>query len=282
MYETQILLIVCVLLVLAGSVMHLFCFNSMLKVTRSLEQGGDRVRLVWLTLMVGLFAVLYIVFALFSTQTDDIDLILLTSIILFLGAVFVMIISQALTGAFGVVQSLELMEKRRISDESMGIYNRVYFDLRLKEAHSLAKRYHQDFSVMLLDIDYLDQISRSHGMEYTEKFLASLGKMIKSSVRETDIVARYGKEEMAILLPNTGLAGARTAVMKIRESVENKSFYLDDTSEINRVMVACTVSIGVATYVPAIKTADEIMHRADVALFKAKDKGRNQAAVYGE
>ncbi|OGT66402.1 MAG: hypothetical protein A3I13_04995 [Gammaproteobacteria bacterium RIFCSPLOWO2_02_FULL_47_50] len=282
MYEAQILKTAGVMLVLVGSVMHIYYFNSILKVTRSLEQGWIRIRLVWLTLMVGLFSALYLVFALFSTHTDDTGLILLVSVMLFLGAVFVMITSQVLTGVFGVVKSFELIEKQRISDESMGIYNRVYFDLRLKEAHLLARRHRQTFSILLLEIDYLDQISHSHGMEYTGKFLASLGKLIKTSVRETDIVARYGQEEMAILLPNTVLAGARIAVTKIRKAVENKSFYLDDPSEINRVVVACTVSIGVAAYVPDIKTPDEIMRRADVALFKAKDKGRNQAAVYGE
>jgi diguanylate cyclase (GGDEF)-like protein len=282
MYEAHILKIASVMLVLAGSVMHIYYFNSILKVTNSVEQGWTRARLVWLTIMVGLFFALYLVFALFSTQAEDSGLILLASIILFLGAVFIMITSQVLTGAFSVVKSFELVERQRISDESMGIYNRVYFDLRLKEAYLLARRHNQDFSVLLLEIDYLDQISHTHGKEYTEKFLASLGKLIKTSVRETDIVARYGREEMAILLPNTVLAGARIAVTKIRKAVENKSFYLDDSSEINRVVVACTVSIGVAAYVPDIKTPDEIMRRADVALFKAKDKGRNQAAVYGE
>jgi diguanylate cyclase (GGDEF)-like protein len=282
MYEAQMLKTASVMLVLVGLVMHIYYFNSILKVTRCLEPGWIRNRLVWLSLMVGLFSVLYLVFALFSTQADDTWLILLVSVILFLGAVFVLITSQVLTGAFGVMQNFEQLEKQRISDESMGIYNRVYFDLRLKEAHLLAIRHHQDFSVLLIEIDYLDKISHSHGMEYMEKFLASLGKLIKTSVRETDIVARYGREEMAILLPSTGLAGARIAVMKIRKAVENKSFYLDDSSEINRVVVACTVSIGMAAYIPEIKTSEEIMRRADVALFKAKDKGRNQAAVFGE
>ena len=282
MNEAQMIKTACVMLVLLGSVMHIYYFNLILRVARSQKKRQNRNKLVWLTLFVGLFSVLYLVFALFSTQAADIELILLASIILFLAALFVMITSQILTEALGVVQNVELMETQRISDESMGIYNRVYFDMRLKEAYSLARRHHQAFSILLLEIDYLDQISRAHGMEYTGKFLASLGKLIKNAVRETDIIARYGKEEMTILLPNTDLSGAKIAVSKIREGVENKSFYLDDTNELNRVVVACTVSIGVATYMPEIKSPDEIMRRADIALFKAKDRGRNQVAVYGE
>ena len=282
MFEGQITKTLCVMLVLLGSVVHIYYFNSILKITRSLKQGHIRNRLVWLTLLVGLFSVFYVVFALFSTQSGDDELILLASAILFLMVFFVMNTTYVLTDAFGVVHNVELMEKQRISDESMGIYNRVYFDMRLKEAYSLAKRHHQTFSVLLLEIDYLDQISRSHGMEYTEKFLASLGKLVKTSVRETDIVARYDREEMAILLPNTDLAGAKITVRKISEAVENKAFYLDDSGEINRVMVSCTVSIGVAAFIQDIKSPEEVMHRADIALFKAKDKGRNQAAVYGE
>jgi diguanylate cyclase (GGDEF)-like protein len=282
MFEGQIIKTLCVMLVLLGSVMHIYYFNSILKITRSLKQGHIKNRLAWLTLLVGLFSVFYVVFALFSTHSGDDELILLASVILFLMVFFVINTTYVLTDAFGVVRNVELMEKQRISDESMGIYNRVYFDMRLKEACSLANRHHQAFSVLLLEIDYMDQISRSHGLEYTGKFLASLGKLIKSSVRETDIVARYGREEMAILLPNTDLAGAKITVKKIRDAVENKAFYLDDSSEINRVMVSCTVSIGVAAYVNDIKSPEEVMQRADIALFKAKDRGRNQAAVYGE
>lgn len=270
------------MLVLLGAVVHIYYFNSILKITRSLKKGHIRNRLIWLTLLVGIFSVFYVVFALFSTQSADDELILLASAILFLMVFFVMNTAYVLSDAFGVVHNVELMEKQRISDESMGIYNRVYFDMRLKEAYSLAKRHHQNFSVLLLEIDYLDQISRSHGLEYTEKFLASLGKLVKTSVRETDIVARFDKEQMAILLPNTDLSGAKIAVNKIRDAVENKAFYLDDSGEINRVMVSCTVSIGVATFIHDIKSPEEVMHRADIALFKAKDKGRNQAAVYGE
>jgi diguanylate cyclase (GGDEF)-like protein len=282
MFEGQLIKIVCVMLVLLGSVIHIYYFNAILKIARSLKYGHIRNRLVWLTLLTGLFSALYLVFALFSTQAEDIELILLATAILFLMVFFVMTTGNVLVDAFGVVRNVELMEKQRISDESMGIYNRVYFDMRLKEAYSLAKRHQQNFSVLLIEIDYLDQIGRSHGLEYTGKFLASLGKLIKTSVRETDIVARYGREEMAILLPNTDLSGAKIAVKKIRNAVENKAFYLDDSGEINRVMVSCTVSIGVATYISEIKSPDEIMHRADIALFKAKDRGRNQAAVYGE
>lgn len=270
------------MLVLLGSVIHIFYFNSFLRTARSQKQKRSRTMLVWLSLFVGLSSVLYLVFALFSSQATDIELILLASVILFLGALFVMMVSQILTEAFGLVQNVELMETQRISDESMGIYNRIYFDMRLKEAYSLARRHHQAFSVLLLEIDYLDQISRAHGLEYTGKFLARLGSLVKSIVRETDIVARYDKEEMAILLPNTDLSGAKITVTKLREAVESKSFYLDDTGEISRVMVACTVSIGVAAYESGIKSPDEIMRRADIALFKAKDKGRNQAAVYGQ
>ena len=203
MYEAQILKTAGVMLVLVGSVMHIYYFNSILKVTRSLEQGWIRIRLVWLTLMVGLFSALYLVFALFSTHTDDTGLILLVSVMLFLGAVFVMITSQVLTGVFGVVKSFELIEKQRISDESMGIYNRVYFDLRLKEAHLLARRHRQTFSILLLEIDYLDQISHSHGMEYTGKFLASLGKLIKTSGSST--VYYCGADGKRYVFPSSGV-----------------------------------------------------------------------------
>lgn len=279
MSEAQIVITA---LVLLGSVMHVYCAASLLKIAQNQIQRKTRNQLVGLTLLAGFISILYIVFALFGTHADNIGMVLLVSTILFLAAVLVLIICRILIGTFGVMQNIELTEKQRISDESMGIYNRVYFDLRLQEAYALARRHGQNFSVLLLEIDYLDRISRSHGGEYTEKFLASLGELIRISVRETDIVARHSREEMAILLPNTDLDGAKTVVRKVRAGVENKAFYLDDTGEINQVMVACTVSIGVASCVPEIKTADEIMRRADVALFKAKDKGRNQAAVYGE
>ncbi len=282
MNEAQIIKTACVLSLLLGSLLQIYCFSITLRFGRNLSAGKIRNQLIWPVLFTGLFSVLYLIFALYSTYADDTQLILLASAILFLVAFFVMIVCRSLTEAYDVILTTEVMDRQRISDEAMGIYNRGYFDLRLREVMALARRHRQIFSVLLLEIDYLDEITRSYGVVHTSNFFSGLGKLIKTSIRETDIVARYSKDEIVIMLPNTELVGARAVVTKIRAAVENEAFYVDDTGEINQAMIACTVSIGVAVYTDEIKTSDEIMRRADVALFKAKDKGRNQAAFYGE
>lgn len=282
MDNDQIIKTLCIVSVLAGSAMHFYCLISLYKIRSSLLRANVRNYLPWLMGLTAVFSVLYLAFALYSISRGDSEALILVSAILLAGAVFVVTVCRVLSGVAREFDKAGQLEKQNISDEAMGIYNRAYFVLRLREEYIRAQRHNLDFSVLLIALDYFDRIHLSYGPEYSNKFIRCFSELIRQSVRQTDITARYGKEEIVILLPNTDLAGARIAAGKIRQAVEEKTFYLNDEHEINPILAAGTVSIGVASYVPALKNSGQLLEQADVALFKARDRGRNQVAVYGE
>lgn len=279
---TSIIKAACILAVLLGSVIHGYCFVIVRRLFQNLPAGRIRNKLIWLEILIASFALLYFAFALSSVSAADLDLIKKVSFPLILVACFVLLACEIIQRTVGALLRVELAESQRIIDNEMGIYNRYYFKFRLKEEYNLAHRHQLIFSVLLLAVDYLDRVNYSYGRSYGSKLLSQLGELIKGSVWQTDIVARYSGEEVAILLPHTDIAGAKIAAEKLRARVEEKTFYLDDDHKTNRVMVACTISIGIAVFTPSMKNMNQIMERADVALFKARDKGRNQVAIHGE
>ncbi|HTT07919.1 MAG TPA: GGDEF domain-containing protein [Gammaproteobacteria bacterium] len=278
----SILKTACILVLLLGSVMHGYCLVVVRRLAQGLPTGRIRNKLILLEILIAGFALLYFVFALFGTSVADLELIVTVSIPLALMAGFVLLTCGIIQRTVGALLRVELAESQRIIDNEMGIYNRYYFKLRLREEYNLAHRHRLIFSVLLLAVDYLERVNYSYGRVYGGKLLSRLGELVKESVWQTDIVARYSGEEVAILLPHTGIAGAKVAAEKLRKRVEEKTFYLDDDHKINRVMIACTISIGIAVFTQDMKHMNQIMENADVALFKARDKGRNQVAIYGE
>jgi diguanylate cyclase (GGDEF)-like protein len=279
---TSIIKAAYILVVLVGSVIHAYCFVILRRLSRGLPAGRIRNKLIWLEISIAGFAVLYFFFALSSSSAADLNMIKIVSFPLVLVACFVLLTCEIIQRTVGALVRVELAESQRIIDNEMGIYNRYYFKFRLREEYNLALRHQLVFSMLLLAVDYLERVNYSYGRSYASILLSQLGELIKRSVWQTDIVARYSGEEVAILLPHTDIAGAKIAAEKLRARVEEKTFYLDDDQKTDRIMIACTVSIGIAVFTPGMKNMNQIMECADVALFKARDKGRNQVAIYGE
>ena len=282
MSDEYIIRTLCVVSLWLFSVAILYSLVSLYKVKNSLLWIKSRFVLTSLIILTGFYSILCVSVALYASIEGDAENIVLVSLLLFPGAIFIFIACSLLTGTAAGFDRNQLLEQENISDESMGIYNRAYFVLRLKEEYGKAKRHDLDFSVLLIAVDYFEQINSSYGAQYASKFIKRFSELIRQSVRETDITARFGGEEVVILLQNTGIDGARIAARKIQNVIENKTFYIDTGDELNQIMIACTVSIGVATYSSSMKNSDQIIEQADVALFKARDRGRNQVAVYGE
>lgn len=272
----------CFISVLLSAVVYSYCLYSLYKVRGSLLWLKNRGDLSWLLVLTGLFMVLNIGFALYSSMNGNFRIIVLSIFILLTGVVFVFLVCRFLEQMATVFDKNQQLEEESISDEAMGIYNRSYFVLRIKEEFTMAKRHNLDFSVLLIAVDYFEKINLSYGREYTSKFVKSFGAFIKHAVRETDIIARFDREEIIILLQNTGKDGARIAADKIQNAVENKTFYIDTEKDMDQIMIACTVSVGVSTFSSSLKNSDQMIEQADVALFKARDRGRNQVAIYGE
>jgi diguanylate cyclase (GGDEF)-like protein len=165
-----------------------------------------------------------------------------------------------------------------LTDELTGLYNRRYYFDRLSEEIKRSKRFRHSISCILLDIDHFKNVNDTYGHQAGDIVLQNVSAAVRENCREIDIVARYGGEEIVVLLPSTDLKGSYTVAEKIRESVERWENRFDD-----EVIISVTVSLGVVSF-----TADDlrkltdmrqIIQYADSALYRAKEKGRNVVEI---
>jgi diguanylate cyclase (GGDEF)-like protein len=162
------------------------------------------------------------------------------------------------------------LERLAITDPLTGLYNRRFFQSRLGVEIERAKRYGRVLSLVMLDVDNFKEINDRRGHQFGDHVLAEVGKILTGNVRAIDIVCRYGGEEFAVLLPETPLEKAGRAAEKLRTCLKERF-------QKGRDPVALTVSLGVASY-PSPRVADEndLVRRADAALYEAKGLGRDR------
>lgn len=159
------------------------------------------------------------------------------------------------------------LEKLVITDELTGINNRHYFNNQLVADIQYAKRYKSSFALVIIDIDYFKKINDTYGHDIGDVVLIELTKCINNNLRETDKFCRIGGEEFAITLLNTDLAGSMIFAEKMRLAVEN--------IPTNLIPKKITISLGIAIFQHQ-DTFKSIYKRADNALYKAKENGRNR------
>jgi diguanylate cyclase (GGDEF)-like protein len=150
--------------------------------------------------------------------------------------------------------------------------NRASFDDSVKREMSLADRYAKNLSMIFLDIDHFKHINDQYGHDCGDFTLASVAKRIKENLRGSDMLFRIGGEEFVILLSGTDISGAELLAERIRTSIERHSLVFD--MEIIKV----TVSMGVSSLLKD-DTAHAFIKRADGAMYKAKNSGRNRVVV---
>ncbi len=161
-----------------------------------------------------------------------------------------------------------------ITDGLTSLYNRRYFQQVLEREFSRAKRYKDDLSLVLIDIDHFKHVNDTYGHQFGDKTLAEISKIIKNGLRKTDFVARYGGEEIVAILPETSLKTIFVPIERLRKSIEEKKLRHEDRD------VSITVSIGVACLTNDTKNEQDLIQRADQALYTAKENGRNRVEYY--
>ena len=177
-----------------------------------------------------------------------------------------------------ILKQMRVIEKFGFIDTLTNIPNRRQFDRDVIREWNRGKRDKTPFSILMIDVDHFKMYNDTHGHQQGDVALITVASAITSSLkRATDIAARWGGEEFAVLLPETELAGALTVAEEIRKNVETSMIPGDDGVEIHNV----TISIGVAPIIPTEDTnISELIRRADEALYKAKDTGRNRVCSY--
>ncbi|RMH82103.1 MAG: diguanylate cyclase [Calditrichaeota bacterium] len=182
------------------------------------------------------------------------------------------ILTNMLSVAVHNAQMYEHIRELSYTDGMTGLHNFRFFEMRLKEELARARRENSPLSLLILDVDYFKNYNDALGHPAGDEVLRKVSKILKSSVRDNDIVARYGGEEFAIILPGAGKLGAVSLAERIRTKVEITEFANQEIQPEGKL----TVSIGVATFPEDALTEAELIDSADKALYHAKKTGRNR------
>ena len=171
----------------------------------------------------------------------------------------------------------ERLARLAVMDELTGLYNVRYLHQRLTEEWKRAERHREPLSVAMLDVDHFKQVNDRYGHDAGDAVLREVGVRLKSSVREMDVVTRYGGEEFAIILPTTHLAGALVVAQRVGHAIADRAFDVGGQS------IRITASIGLALFPSrGVSTKETLLRSADRALYRAKSEGRDRICVYQE
>ena len=159
------------------------------------------------------------------------------------------------------------------------LYVRRFFEQRMSEELRKAQRLERKLSIMLIDIDHFKKFNDSYGHQTGDDVLRVVAKKIKDNVRKgIDIAARYGGEELTVIMPETDSNGAMILAERIRLAIEKTD--LDNPT--GKAPLKVTVSMGVSTFPDQAVTAMELVEKADISLYKSKANGRNQVTLYSD
>jgi diguanylate cyclase (GGDEF)-like protein len=171
-------------------------------------------------------------------------------------------------------RDFEHQYKLATTDGLTDLYNHRYFQEQMIIQTANSKRYNSNFSLILIDIDFFKKFNDTYGHQSGDAVLRQVAQKLKKNVRSTDIVCRYGGEEMSIILPNTDKNEAVITAKKICQTIAEKPFKLANDKE-----STVTISLGVATYPQDGEKPNEIIAQADKRLYFIKEHGRNQVGV---
>ena len=171
---------------------------------------------------------------------------------------------------------LKRAEALSVTDDLTHLYNSRYLNLVLRRETKRASRSGRPLSLLFIDLDGFKTVNDTHGHLYGSRALVEAAAVIRNSARETDVVARFGGDEFALVLPDTGGEGAFAVGERIRERLAAYRFLAADHLDIH-----LTASVGVATLPDVAASSEELMQAADKAMYAVKESGKNgiQAAI---
>lgn len=157
-----------------------------------------------------------------------------------------------------------------VTDPLTGLFNRRHFESCLDREFSRSKRYKNDLSFAIIDIDFFKQVNDTYGHSCGDYILKEAAYLISNNFRLSDMVFRYGGEEFVVILTETSLENSLIPLERLRKAFENSNFRFND----NKIKIS--VSIGASSLNDDTSTPWQMFDNADKALYEAKENGRNQ------
>jgi len=168
------------------------------------------------------------------------------------------------------IEQIEDLTEAATLDGLTGLYTREVFDQWLAKSVAECQRYGDPLALLMADIDDFKEINDTYGHQTGDEVLGKIGVDILDNLRSADLAARYGGEELAIILPHTDVNSAYTVADKICRSVRARF----------KANPHVTISIGLACWQEEMKGAEDLVHAADKALYRAKNKGKNRVVAH--
>lgn len=209
-----------------------------------------------------------LVLSMTSTQKDEVDLMKKN----------ISSIKHYLEAAKPVIESQILMEKLRdtsLRDGMTGLYNRRFLEEVIDKIMSQAARNKDTYSVLMLDVDFFKMVNDTYGHDIGDKVIVALSKVLKSSIRESDLAIRYGGEEFVVMLHNANEEGTISIATKIHSEFAKLAFEVGNGEPLRK-----TISIGIAKFPTDGDTIWKCIKFADTALYEAKETGRNKIVEF--
>lgn len=161
-----------------------------------------------------------------------------------------------------------------VIDDLTGLNNRRYLDNHLKILFDRAAARQRAMSICITDIDRFKQVNDTYGHDAGDEVLREFASRIRSTVRGADLACRYGGEEFVVVMPDTPVELAAAVAERLRSIVEDRPFILRSGRELH-----ITASLGIASNSPSVETPEQLMRQADMALYEAKNAGRNRVVA---
>tara|TARA_R110000868_G_scaffold22354_40_gene91709 strand:- start:7048 stop:8526 length:1479 start_codon:yes stop_codon:yes gene_type:complete len=168
------------------------------------------------------------------------------------------------------------LELRATHDGLTGLFNRASFDAQLPEQCGIADRHERPLALLMVDVDFFKRVNDDHGHQVGDQALQAIARLLSETTRPGDVVTRYGGEEFAIILPESGEDSAMAMAQRLRSAVEYAGIDCGTGKDIS-----VTVSIGCVNRPPQTLTPDELVKASDAALYQAKEAGRNRVVSAG-